>query len=229
MSRKKNQTNHNKIIKNNGPITDNLGMANALNDFFVNIGTSIEKKIPATNKSFSDFLNDEFINRINLRPCTNEEIAYIIQQLNTGKSSGPFSIPTSLIKDYSLYLIPAITSIINKSLEEGVFPSILKSARVCPIYKKSDKTLCENYRPISLLSNLSKIFERVMFNRIEEFLSENYIMYQHQFGFRKKYSTNHALLSIIEQIKQHLDNKTFVCGIFVDLEKAFDTVNHKII
>ena len=114
-------------------------------------------------------------------------------------------------------------------MQEGIFPSILKSAIVCAIFKKNEKTNCANYRPISLLSNIGKVFERVVFNRIESFLSESNAIYKYQFGFRKKYSTNHALLSIVEKIRKSLDNKRFACGVFVDLEKAFDTVNHNIL
>ena len=122
-----------------------------------------------------------------------------------------------------------LTAVINKSIAEGVFPNLLKSASVCPIYKKNDKRICANYRPISLLSNIGKIFERAMYNRIEVFLNEFDLIYENQYGFRKKHSTNHALVGIVELIRKNLDNKMFTCGIFVDLEKAFDTVNHKIL
>ena len=118
---------------------------------------------------------------------------------------------------------------INVSLKEGVFPGLCKEAYVCPIYKKNDRFKCENYRPISLLPNISKIFERVMYNRLEDFLEQQDIIYRFQFGFRKRLSTTHALLSITEQIRKSLDNKMYACGVFVDLEKAFDTVNHKIL
>ena len=84
----------------------------------------------------------------------------------------------------------------------------------------------ENYRPISLLSNLSKVFERAMHTRLYGFLEEFDAFYELQYGFRKKYSTDHAILSIVEEIRQNLDNGIFSCGVFVDLEKAFDTVNH---
>ena len=149
--------------------------------------------------------------------------------MHRGKSAGPFSVPTHILKDYGELLVNPLHCIINKSLREGIFPALLKSARICPIFKKGDKMNCGNYRPISLLSNLSKIFERIYFNQLEHFLNVNDLIYNLQFGFRKKYSTNHALLSIVEQIRHNLDNGSFACGVFVDLEKAFDTVNHKIL
>ena len=122
-----------------------------------------------------------------------------------------------------------MSCIINMSLKEGVFPTLNKEADVCPIHKKNETTKCENYRPISLLPNISKIFERVMYNRLDEFMTLSEIIYKFQFGFRKQYSTNHALLSIVEQIPTALDEKKFACGVFIDLEKAFDTVNHEIL
>ena len=91
---------------------------------------------------------------------------------------------------------------------------MLKSALVCPIFKKNDKTKCANYRPISLLSNIGKIFERIMYTRIESFLDVNSIMYNLQFGFRKKHSTNHALLNIVEMIRSNLDNKNVLMWCF---------------
>ena len=96
-------------------------------------------------------------------------------------------------------------------------------AEVCPIYKKNDINKCENYRPISLLSNIRKLYERAMHNRLYDFIEFSYKFYNKQFGFRKKYSTNHALLRIVEGIRDKLDNKTFVCGVFIGLEKAFGT------
>ena len=149
--------------------------------------------------------------------------------MSVSKSVGPNSMPILILKSNVDQLIDPITSILHKSLAEGTFPDLLKLASVCPIFKKNDITKCANYRPISLLSNLSKIFERVMYNRIEVFLSEFHIIYKWQFGFRKKHSTEHALLSIVEEIRTNPDNGIFTCCVFIDLEKAFDTVNHEIL
>ena len=135
----------------------------------------------------------------------------------------------SLLKTASSIIVPILTHLINISLIQGKYPNLLKLANICPIYKKDDIDKCSNYRPISLLSNIGKIFEKVMYARLSNFLEECEILYEKQFGFRKHYSTNHALVSIVEHIKQNLDNNKFTCGVFVDLEKAFDTVNHEIL
>ena len=110
--------------------------------------------------------------------------------------------------EFSDILSPILTIIINKSIREDVFPELLNKALVCPIYKKNEKTNCANYHPISLLSNISKLFERAIYNQVEQFLDFNNIIYDLQFGFRKKHSTSHALLSIIENIRNKMDNKT---------------------
>ena len=121
------------------------------------------------------------------------------------------------------------TNIFNLSFFTGVFPFGLKIFKVIPIHKKESKLKCSNYyRPISLLSNLDKILEKLMHNRIYEFLEKYKLIYPLQFGFRQHYSTSYALLNLTESIMKALDEGNFACGIFVDLEKAFDTVNHNI-
>ena len=197
--------------------------------FFTNIGSLIENKIPKSKKAFSSFLGDPNCRSVFLTPCDSEEILLLLGQMKSSKASEPNSISTNLLIEFRDLLVYPLVSIINMSFKEGAFPSLNKEASVCPIFKKGDRTKCENYRPISLLSNLSKLFEKVMYARIEDFLKSSDILYKYQFGFRKQHSTNHALLSIVEQIRTSLDKKMYTCGVFVDLEKAFDTVNHKIL
>ena len=115
------------------------------------------------------------------------------------------------------------------SFSTGQFPSVLKIAKVIPIHKKQSRVDYTNYRPISLLSNIEKIIEKLMYKRLSNFLDINNLIYSLQFGFQPKYSTNHALINLTESIRQSLDEGSFGCGIFVDLQKAFHTVHHKIL
>ena len=123
---------------------------------------------------------------------------------------------------------PPLTELINLSFSNGKFPTILKCS-VIPTFKKGDKGQCNNYRPISFISNLSKIIEKIVYKRLYSFLEEKEILYKQQFGFRNKHSTTHALLSITDEIHEACDNGSYGCGVFLDLKKAFDTVNHKIL
>ena len=116
------------------------------------------------------------------------------------------------------------------SFRAGVFPTALKIAKVIPVYKNKGSPLsCSNYRPISLLSNIDKIFEKIIYKRLHNFLLENNILSPRQFGLRKSHSTSHAVLSIVQKITDALEAGKFAYAIFIDLEKAFDTVDHSIL
>ena len=183
---KKSPTMPKEIIYKGESHTDSVDMAKSFNDFFVNIGNTIEEKIPPGNVHFSNFLKKDNNTVFLLQPVDEKEVKSMILQLNISKSCGPNSIPTKLLRDnFELFSSP-LKHIINLSFEEGCFPQLLKVANVCPIYKKKCKKKCENYRPISLLSNLSKLFERAMHSRLYEFLEKSNIFYHLQFGFRKK-------------------------------------------
>ena len=122
-----------------------------------------------------------------------------------------------------------LSEIFNISFSSGAFPSKLKTAKVIPVHKKDSKLDFSNYRPISLLSNIEKILERLMYNRTYKIFSDNNLIYSLQFDFRQKYSTVHALISLTENIKKDLDERNIGCGIFADFQKAFDTVEHDIL
>ena len=161
--------------------------------------------------------------------CNENEIKLIISSINNSKSSGPNSIPTHLLHLLKDYICDPLNKIFNLSLTTGQHPNILKISKTIPIYKKGSRLLVSNYRPISLLYNLNKILEKIVHSRVYAFLEDYQCIYSLQFGFRKKHSTNHALIDITETVRQALDNKKYACGVFVDLQKAFDTVNHDIL
>ena len=133
------------------------------------------------------------------------------------------------MKIYKQFLSYWLSKLVNLCFELGEFPDILKVAKITPIHKKESKLDFLNYRPISLLSVFSKIYEKLIYTRVYSYLIKDELIYNKQFGFRSNYSTNHALVSITERIRNLVDTGLYVCGIFVDLEKAFDTVNHNIL
>ena len=159
---------------------------------------------------------------------SNEEVLDIINQLQN-KATGPQSIPIKLLKLIpDLILIP-LCKIINHSFQTGVFLDALKLNEIIPILKGGSTEELNDYRPISLLSIFDTIIEKLMHKRLYDFLQEHNVLFQNQFGFRKNNSTNFTLLEITAKIKETIDNKKYGCRIFIDLRKAFDTVNHEIL
>ena len=149
--------------------------------------------------------------------------------LNSDKSTVPSSLSTQIVKLLKNEISTQLADIFNLSFSSGVFSSILKVAKVIPVYKKESKLFCSNYRPISLISNIDKIIEKIMYNRIYKFLDKTSIIYSIHFGFRQHYSISYALLNLTESIMKALDDGNFACGIFVDLYQAFETVDQSIL
>ena len=164
-----------------------------------------------------------------LEPITEEEVTHYIRSLNDHKSAGATGIPIKCIKLSNVIISPILTVIFNRCITEGIFPDDLKIAQITPIFKKGSKALCGNYRLISVLSPFSKIFEKCLHKRISAYLLKNKLIAPHQYGFREGYSTSLALATIHNEIISNIDDKKITCTIFLDLAKAFDTVDHFIL
>ena len=217
------------ILHNNTLIDSPFKIAETFNDYFVNVGRTIAKGIPRSKKSYKDYLTNYIRKSFFLYPTNENELSKIINELDNNKSTGPNSIPVSILKFNKDIFSVILSRIANLSFIQGVFPESLKTAKIIPIFKSGNSMECSNYRPISLLSVVSKIFEKLVHKRVYTFLDKNNLIYNRQFGFRPKYSTSYALTDLIEDIKKKIDDGNFVCGVFLDLKKAFDTVDHNIL
>ena len=169
------------------------------------------------------------MNSFALYPTDANEIVNIVLNFTNKNSFGIDGIPVDIMKSSIYHIADPICSIINSSLETGIFPDALKIAKVCPVFKSGEKDLFQNYRPISVLPSFSKIFEKVVFNRLQMYLEHNGILHNNQYGFRKKHSTYMSLINLYDKISAAVDRKEFSVGIFIDLSKAFDTLDHNIL
>ena len=164
-----------------------------------------------------------------LYPVTSQEIVAEINHLDSTKSTGPFSIPIDILKLIKDIISKPLEIIFNSSLSNGIVPDKFKIAKIIPVQKKGSTLKSNNYRPISLLSVFNKLLEKIMFKRISNFINKYNILHREKFGFRSKHSTMHAILGITDRIQRAVEDGCYSCGIFLDLSKAFDTVNHNIL
>ena len=153
----------------------------------------------------------------------------MILSINPLRAAGPNGILTKILKLLSNHISNQLSELLNLSFSLDVFLSILKSGKVIPIFKKESKLKCSNYRTISLLSNIDKILERTMYNRLYEYLESKNFIYDLQFSVQQKHSTSHALIYLTDKIQEQLNKKKLGCGIFVEFQKAFDIVDHNLL
>lgn len=164
-----------------------------------------------------------------LNPVTPTEVEKYIMNLKNSSAPGPDNISAFFVKKFRHYLVHPLSHVINLCIETGEIPVQWKESVVIPIFKTGEREQLCNYRPISLINNFAKIFELSIKDRLLSFVEKHNIFVDGQFGFRKKLSTKDAALKLIEQIVTSLNNNEKCLAVFLDVAKAFDTVNHNIL
>ena len=211
-------------------ITDQQEIANHFNLFFASIGTKISQQIKNHDQiDHRQYLINRPVTTFHFHEITTQDVMCIISKLPNKKSTGYDEISTETIKILSAVISPTLSLIINKCILNGTVPDEMKVSKIKPLFKKGDVTLLNNYRPISLLPCVSKIFERVLFNQLYEYFDRNDLLTQHQYGFRKNHSTEFAAMELIDRVANLLELGKITFNLYIDLSKAFDVLNHEIL
>ena len=213
---------------NKNKITDKQDIVEEFNKYFCSIGSQLASKFDGEG-DIRQFLGRGSINSIQLHDIIEVEVKNEINSLDTKKSWGHDDLSARFIQLICPIIIKPLTKIFNKCFENGEYLNLLKIAKVIPIYKKGNRSDVGNYRPISVLSVLNKVFEKLIYKRLYSFFEKYKLFYEFQFGFRGGHSTIQALIEVLDKIRDSIEKGKIVCGIFADLSKAFDTVDHKIL
>ena len=222
-----------KIIKDGITIDQSTDIANEFNNYFCEISDRLycsnAHVINRVNNDYGSYLGHHYMNSFYCSAVTLSELLNIVHNLKTSKSCVGNSMSASLLKDCIDHISSPLLYLCNLSFEQGIFPDQLKMARVVPVFKKGSKLIVSNYRPISITNPFGKVLEKMMHSRMMSYLDKFKILYDYQFGFRKNHSTSFAVIDVVNMIQNQLHEGNYVMGIFMDLQKAFDTINFKIL
>uniref|UniRef100_A0A672HNL4 Reverse transcriptase domain-containing protein n=1 Tax=Salarias fasciatus TaxID=181472 RepID=A0A672HNL4_SALFA len=205
-------------------------VAEGFNNFFVNVGPELARQIkPSQGGDVFQNLGERIPDTIFLRDTDRNEIINIVNKFKNKTSKDWNGIDMMVIKKVIIAIADPLTYICNLSFKSGTFPCKMKTAKVIPLYKAGDKHLFTNYRPVSLLSQFSKILEKIFVIRLDSFIEKHQLLMDCQYGFRTNQSTSMALMELVEELTSSIDNKKYAVEIFIDLKKAFDTIDHGIL
>ena len=210
---------------------DAAKITNKFGEYFSSVGKDFPKKVSMPKHEAHYYCNKIPRNKNSLfmTPCTETEVAKFMQQLPMKTSSGHDNISNVLLKLIGVHLLTPLTRIFNDSISMGVFPEVMKLADVVPLYKAKEKFLETNYRPISLLTTMSKLLEKVVYKRVYTFLTDNDQLYESQYGFRIQHSCDNAVGEVVSRIVKNLESGYTSVAILLDLSKAFDTLKHELL
>ena len=208
-------------------------ISNLFNKYFIEIGVNLAStiKTPAIidGKFNATSLIQSSSNLFFLEPIVEEEVVNYIRAMNPSKSTRRHGIPAKYIKMSGSVIAPVLPNIFNACISTGYFPKVLKTTEVVPIFKKGERELCSNYRPISILNPFAKLFEKCLLDQLNNYFVSNNLISPNQYGFKKNCSTNKAVLDIYNKLLDNMDKKLITCSIFLDLRKAYDTIDHTIL
>ena len=210
-------------------VTDQKIVVDMMNQYYINVADSLAQKIPKPNTKYQDFLKNPNVHSLYLTEIEPHEVDVIVRNLGSNKAGDIYGNTGNLVKLGGPVLNQIMILLFNKSLDQGIFPSVLKVSKILPIHKGDSLFEMSNYRPISLLPIFSKILEKLMYSRIIDFIKRFKILYANQFGFQKGLSTEFAINSLLNNIIECMENKEVGFCILLDFAKAFDTVNHEIL
>jgi hypothetical protein len=219
----------NKLVMDDKNFSSDIDISNSLNNYFCNVGSNLVALLPKSSVDHYFYMKNHCNNSIFCEPITVSELVNLIQSMKVKRSCGPDNVDPLFVKENCFLLAEPLVYVYNLSLMQGIVPDNMKIAKVIPLYKKGDHCLPSNYRPISLLNFFSKLLEKLVHNRVYNFLNKNNVFYELQFGFRKQHSTALALLDVVDNCNINLAKNNKILGIFFDLQKAFDTVDHVIL
>ena len=217
------------LYTNTNKITDPQQLANLFNDHFSSLAYKYTSTLPKYENNYSEYLGNKIQETMYVWPTCPMEVKNILINSKPKLSAGFDEIPLKLLKSSPDNIIMALSNIFNLSLSTGKVNSDFKIAKIIPLYKKGDASDINNYRPISLLSNISKILEKIMYRRVISFLNRHNFFFENQFSFRKKCSTSQAISLLINSITNSFNKNEKSLAIFLDLSKAFDTISIEIL
>ena len=199
--------------------------------FYSKLGESLATKITPSSEPAENYLSPipRIVNSLVLSETNVSEIEKIIEHLPNKSSSGHDSVSNIPLKKLGKPLSYPLGIIFNQSIASGCFPDMMKVAKIIPLYKGKEEDHVVNYRPVSLLMTISKVLEKIIYSRLYKFLTKHNILYDSQYGFRSKHSCEDAILEMVGRLLQARNEDKYCGGIFLDLSKAFDTLDHHLL
>ena len=234
LNRNKKNSNVASIFYHNGNVLSNAkDIANAFNVYFANIGKNLASEIEQNitdNADYTQYVSTPLTEtKLQFKCITDNDTQRAIDKLENKSSSGHDGISNKLLKLLKIELSKSLTLIINQMITTGIFPDSFKISKITPLFKKGDVSMLSNYRPISLLPTISKIFERILYNQLYDYFNSNNLLAEEQYGFRTNHSTEYAAVKLVDNVSKEMELGNTPTALYIDLSKAFDTLSFDIL